>query len=268
MSLKKRLLAAIFAVGTLFGSTSVYAQGELEHVTLTVLVNPLGSPHAFLKDDFMRPYGVDVDVIYELKRRLRFNLTENRVFVLNRDASLARIKAGSADIFCGGVSYTEKRAKLYDYSPVYYASSMGVMFNPLRHPEIKKITDIKGLRIGASRGSSSGRYVSLLGATPVEFVNPIMAYFHVFTGELDGVLFDRPPLAGFVNDLHRAEFAVTPEAAVGRADCKYGLILGKHSPYTEIISKTIREMLEDGTMDKILLKWNASEMSIYNSENY
>ncbi|MDO4675590.1 MAG: hypothetical protein Q4A68_03290 [Anaerobiospirillum succiniciproducens] len=83
-SLKKSVLASFMAISALFASSAAQADGELEHVTLTVLVNPLGAPQAFLKDDFQRPYGIDVDVIYELQRRLGFKLTENRIFVLDR----------------------------------------------------------------------------------------------------------------------------------------------------------------------------------------
>lgn len=266
--LKKSVLASFMAVSALFASSAAQADGELEHVTLTVLVNPLGAPQAFLKDDFQRPYGIDVDVIYELQRRLGFKLTENRIFVLDRPASQKRLRDGSADLFAGGVSRTTERMKTFDFTPVYYASSMGVMFNPKLHPDIKNVSDIKGLRIGASSGSTSAKYVEMLGATPVPFTNAIQAYFHVLTGDLDGVLFDRPPLAGFAHDMKKAEFAVTPEAALGRESCKYAIMMPKGSKYKDVISNEISEMINDGTIDKILLKWNAAEMSVFNSENY
>lgn len=266
--LKKSAIASLMAVSALFASTAAQADGELEHVTLTVLVNPLGTPQAFLKDDFHRPYGIDVDMIYELQRRLGFKLAENRIFVLDRPSSQKRLREGTADLFAGGVSRTAERMKSFDFTPVYYASSMGLMFNPKRNGNIKNITDIKGLRIGASSGSSSAKYVEKLGATPVPFTNAIQAYFHVFNGDLDGVLFDRPPLAGFVHDMNKAELAVTPEAAVGREDCKYAMMMPKGSQYKDIISNEITEMIYDGTVDKILLKWHASEMSVFNSENY
>ena len=267
-SLKKSVLASFMAISALFASSAAQADGELEHVTLTVLVNPLGAPQAFLKDDFQRPYGIDVDVIYELQRRLGFKLAENRIFVLDRPSSQKRLREGSADLFAGGVSRTTERMKTFDFTPVYYASSMGLMFNPKIHPNIKSVSDIKGLRIGASSGSTSAKYVEMLGATPVPFTNAIQAYFHVFTGDLDGVLFDRPPLAGFAHDMKWDEFAVTPEAALGRESCKYAIMMPKGSKYKDVISNEISEMISDGTIDKILLKWHSAEMSVFNSENY
>ena len=94
-----------------------------------------------------------------------------------------------------------------------------------------------------------------------------MAYFQVYSGDLDGVLFDRPPLAGFVNDMKFEEFAVTPEGPVGREDSQYALVLTKDSPYTDIISKTLTDIIHDGTMQRNLEKWNAGDMSIFNPHN-
>lgn len=63
------------------------------------------------------------------------------------------------------------------------------------------------------------------------------------------------------------EFAVTPEGPVGREDSQYAMVLTKDSPYTDIISKTLTDIIHDGTMQRNLEKWNAGDMSIFNPHN-
>ena len=268
LRIKNSFIALMLASTALFASSSAQAAGELSNETLTAVIYPIGSPQAFLKDSMTHPYGIDVDVIYELQKRLGFKLKEDRIYALELRDGFRRVKAGRIDIFAGGISKTAERQKIFDFSPAYYASCLGLLYNPKRHPDVKDVGDMKGMKIGVSEGSTSAAYVQRMGGNPVPFSNPIMAFFQVYSGDLDGVFFDRPPLAGFVNDMHFAEFAVTPEGRIGRADSQYAIMLPKDSKYTEIISKTISEMIYDGTMDKILLKWETPEMSILNSENY
>lgn len=268
LRIKNSLIALMLSSIAVFASTSAQAAGELSHVTLTAVVYPIGAPQAFLKDSITHPYGIDVDVIYELQNRLGFKLKEDRIYALERADAFKRVQAGRIDIFAGGISRTAERLKSFDFTPAYYASCLGLLYNPQRHPDIKDVGDMKGMKIGISEGSPSAAYVQRMGGKPVPFTNPIMAYFQVYTGDLDGVFFDRPPLAGFVNDMNFDYFAVTPEGRIGRADSQYAIMMPKGSKYADIINKTISEMIYDGTMDKILLKWETPEMSILNSENY
>ena len=267
MHLKHGLIALLLASSALFASAPAQAAGELEHATLTVVVSPLGAPQAFLKDSIIHPHGIDIDVIYEMQRRLGFKLKEDRIYAQEREDAFRRIRTGKADIFIGGISKTAERQKIYDFTPVYYASCLGMLYNPVRNPDVKDASDMKGLRVGVSLGSTSADYVKRMGGTPVPYTNSTLAYFQVYTGELDGVFFDRPPLAGFVNDMKFKEFAVTPEGPIGRADSQYAMVLTKDSPYTAIISKTLTDIIHDGTMQLILEKWNAGDMSIFNPHN-
>ena len=119
MRLSKKLICGCAALLGLMFSAPSQAMGELENVTLTVYVNPIGAPHAYLENDITHPQGLDVDIIYELQRRLLFNLRENRIFPLDRDSAFARMKAGEADLVGGGISYTMARSKIYSFTPIY-----------------------------------------------------------------------------------------------------------------------------------------------------
>ena len=126
MRLSKKLICGCAALLGLMFSAPSQAMGELENVTLTVYVNPVGAPHAYLENDITHPQGLDVDIIYELQRRLLFNLRDNRIYPLDRDSAFARMQAGEADLVGGGISYTMARAKIFKFTPIVHLLSIPV----------------------------------------------------------------------------------------------------------------------------------------------
>ena len=255
MRFKNQILASIFSAVLSFGMLSpAHGAGELEHVTLAVYVNPAGAPQGFLEDNLLHPRGVEIDIVYELQRRLMFNLKENRIYTLQRLDCFERLRNGTADLVVGGISYTPERAKTYDFTPIFWESSLGVMYSTRRNV-LRSEQDLKGKRIGVERGSTAEEYASKLGATPVQFSNLTLACFLVAIGELDGLIYDRPPIEDFARTVKSANLAVT-ETPFGQEACMFAFALSKDSPYTEVISNTINQMKEDGTIASILKKWN------------
>ena len=254
MRLSKKLICGCAALLGLMLSAPSQAMGELENVTLTVYVNPIGAPHAYLENDITHPQGLDVDIIYELQRRLLFNLRDNRIFPLDRESAFARIEHGEADLVGGGISYTMERAKIYDFTPIFLSSGLTVVYSPRFHPEIKSTKDLKGLKIGVESGSTSEAYANKLGGNPSVFTNNILALFQVANGELDALIYDRPPMDDFVLAVPSVGLKTLDES-FGEEACQFAMAMPKDSEYSEIISNTIEAMMMDGTMDALLKKW-------------
>ena len=228
--------------------------GELENVTLTVYVNPIGAPHAYLENDITHPQGLDVDIIYELQRRLLFNLRDNRIYPLDRDSAFARMQAGEADLVGGGISYTMARAKIFKFTPIFLSSGLTVVYSPRFHPEIKSSQDIKGLNVGVEKGATSEDYAAKLGAKTTYFSNSILALFKVANGQLDAIIYDRPPMDDFVLAVPSVGLKTLDET-FGEEACQFAMAMPKDSEYAEIIADTIEAMMMDGTMTALLKKW-------------
>ncbi len=254
MSLGKKFICGIAALVGWLLSMPAQALGELENVTLTVYVYPIGSPHAFLENDITHPQGLDVDIIYELQRRLLFNLRENRIFPLDRATAFERLNAGEADLVGGGISYTYDRAKIYSFTPIFLSSSLSVVYSPKLHPEIKSLKDLKGLKVGVERGATSEAYITRIGAQPVYFSNNILALFQLANGEMDALIYDRPPMVDFVAAVPSAGLKVLDEP-FGEDACQFAMAMQKDSPYAKAISDAIEQMMMDGTMGVLLKKW-------------
>ncbi len=255
MGLSKKFICGCAVLMGLMFSAPSQAMGELENVTLTVFVVPVGSPHAFLESDFTHPQGLDVDIIYELKRRLLFNLRDNRIFPLDRTSAFERLSKGEADLVGGGISYTMERSQIYDFTPIFLSSGLTVVYSQRNHPELKSLQDVKGLKIGVEHGSTSEDYAAKLGGTPSYVTNNILALFQVATGELDALIYDRPPMDDFVLTVPSIGLKTLDES-FGQEACQFAMAMPKGSPYSKIISNTIEQMMIDGTIDALIKKWN------------
>lgn len=251
------LVGFTLAIASCFSSVS-YALGELDNVTLTVYMNTAGAPQAFIEEDVRRPQGIDVDIVYELQRRLMFNLKENRIFPIDRDSALARLKSGKADLVIGGISFTRERAKIFDFTNIIYSSSLGVLYSTAHNPEFRHLVDLKGKRIAIEGTSTSANYVERFGADVIHIDNHVLGYFMVSTGAIDGVIFDRPPLEDFARTVPSLHLAVIPDE-FGADACQFAFVLAKDSPYADIITDTIEAMRDDGTLASILKKWNFTQ---------
>lgn len=249
------ITSLIFIFVCIAGINSAQAARHLANVSLRVVLFPVGAPHAYLFDDLTKPQGFDVDVLYELQKRLGFQIFHNRILAMGAAEGLYEIKNGKADIMLGGISYDAERAKSYDLTSVMFTSSLTIMYNHRLNPNIKGLDDFRGKRIGVMPNSVYKSYLNEIGAIPVEVTNLIRAYFQIVYGKLDGYIGDRPPLDDFVHVFNSDQLTIL-EKPFGEQYCRYVLLLPKDSPYTEVISNEIDKMIADGTMSGLLKFWN------------
>ena len=259
MGWKNKIVAAVVAAGLTAFSSLTHAMGELENVTLDVFVYPAGAPLGFIEDDVSRPQGVDVDIVYELQRRLLFTLRDNRIFPLQRDIAFGRLENDTADLVIGSISYTKERAQKYDFTPVYYRSCLAVVYSTRNHPEIKSLDDLRGLKVGIKRHSTTEAYVKQVGAQSVPFDNNFNALFAVSDGRLDALIYDRPAMADFVRVMKTLDLAVTNDI-FGEDVCQFAFAMPKNSRKAFLINETLEQMLKDGTVDAILKRWHAEKI--------
>ena len=257
MRLAKKIGSLIVALTMGFGfTTNAFALGELKGETITAIVNPVGPPFAFVVDNVSMPQGIDVDLILELQRRLGFKLKEDRIYLDALGDGMQRVYDGRADIMGGGISYTVARTSDYDFSPIYYESSLALLYSTRHNPDITSVKDIKGKTIGMQQGATSAHYADRYGAKTVLFNNVILAYFQVAMGRMDGIIFDRPEVADFARVMPSLELSVTDDV-FGSDECQFALLLTKDSKNRKAIALTMEEMFMDGTIDAIKAKWHA-----------
>lgn len=243
------VLAMLLAV-----SGSALAHSEMEHIKLKVYMNPAGAPFSFFTDNLNKLHGIDIDIVREMQNRLGFELMDNRMYPLDDEFALERMLNKEIDFYGGGVPFNQEFSSKFAALPIYIKSSLGVLYSAKNHPNLRSVKDLKGFKIGVIEGSAAAKFVPQFGGATVPISNLSYAVFMVSQGRLDAIIYDRMILNDFAKTTGNRDFMILPDE-FGKDLCQYTFYISKLSPYRRLLTSTLQNMLNDGTIDKILIKW-------------
>ena len=229
---------------------------SMNGVRLKVLVEPQSAPFAILHDNVAHPVGFDIDVMYDLQRRLGFQLVENRFFPVDVRQGFDMLYAHDADMLIGGLVASDKHAKNTQVTDVIYSSGLSIIYSN-KHAAVESPSDIsENTKIGVKHSSSAEEYIrGVTKANPKVYNNIIMAYYEVSTGEIDAVVADRPSLKYFEKLIPVADLKVS-ESIFDVQSGQIVFYLSKHFEYKDVINKALKDMQTDGTIYRLRKKWN------------
>ena len=133
--------------------------------------------------------GVDVDICRTIADRLGRPLV---VVSTNFDAIVATLLDGGADLAAAGLTVTEERKELLDFS-IPYATS-GIVIISKKGAEYKDVASAKGKRIGVQSGTTSDQFCTEeLEVAPQRFDTPRQAAEALKAGKVDLIIVDIDP---------------------------------------------------------------------------
>ncbi|EHX6552417.1 transporter substrate-binding domain-containing protein, partial [Salmonella enterica subsp. enterica serovar Typhi] len=112
--LSKKIGLSMIVLGIM--SSSAFADSIVEGRTLNVAVSPASPPMLFKSADG-KLQGIDLELFssYCQSRHCKLNITEYAW-----DGMLGAVASGQADVAFSGISITDKRKKVIDFSEPYY----------------------------------------------------------------------------------------------------------------------------------------------------
>ncbi|UFS52504.1 transporter substrate-binding domain-containing protein [Xylella taiwanensis] len=124
------------------------AAGAVNGKTLNIAVSPASPPMLFKSGDG-KVQGIDLDLFlsYCKSRNCKVKLME-----YSWDGMLGAVASGQADVAFSGISITEKRKKVMDFSVPYYANSFNLVSMANRNIELKDLKSLNKYSIGFPRG--------------------------------------------------------------------------------------------------------------------
>lgn len=182
--------AGIFALTTLAACSS--SKDTLEKVqdkgTLTVALNPHFAPFEFKtiqngKDTIV---GADVEIAKAIADELGVKVKFSE---MSFDNVLANVQSGKADIAISGISATEERQKIFDFSDTYYESETVLVVKKMQQELTNKPAIL--LKIcSRSKGSiqESIAKANLSDANVVSLAQPGEAINELKSGQVEGVV--------------------------------------------------------------------------------
>ena len=197
--------------------------------------------------------GFDVDIANEIADAIGVNLV---IQEMDFDALVSALPAGKVDVVISGMNPTEERAKVVDFSDIYYNSQHGILVRTEDADKYKTFADLEGAKVGAQLGSTQEQIAKaeIPNADLQLLANVNNLILELKSGKVDAIVMEKPV----------AEMAVknNPDLAVGEPTYEEktgGNAVGVAKNNPELLAKineVINELNESGKMDDYILKAN------------
>ena len=197
--------------------------------------------------------GFDVDIANEIASKLGVELV---IQEMDFDALVTALPAGKVDLVISGMNPTEERAKVVDFSEVYYNSQHGILVRAEDVDKYKTFADLEGAKVGAQLGSTQEQIAKneIPNADLQLLANVNNLILELKSGKVDAIIMEKPV----------AQMAVksNPELAVGEPTYEEesgGNAVGVAKGNEELLAKVnevIKELNETGKNDEYIVKAN------------
>ena len=239
-------LASCLALGL---ATSAHAQE-----TLDVVTDPSFVPFEMMDQETGQMVGFDMDIVAEVAERAGF---EYNLRTMDFNGIIPAVQTGNVDIAIAGITITDERAEIVDFSDPYYDSGLRLLVNA-GDDSIQSIEDLAGKSVGTKIGSTSYDYLQAnLGddADITPYPGSSDMYMALLGGSVDAVFYDAPNVGYFSQTQGEGRAKVVGPLCEGQ---QYGIVLVKGSDWVEPVNEALASMKEDGTYDEIHSKWFGS----------
>ena len=253
-------LASIMMLGLLAGCGAPAANsdnelGLVEDGKLVMSTNAAFPPYEMTTDDGGFE-GIDVEIAGEIAKKLGLELV---VDDMDFDSALLAVQQGKSDIVMAGVSVTDERKLVMEFSDSY---ATGIQVVIVKEGSDVTMDNLGEKMIGCQRGTTGYIYAS---DTPdnggygedhvTAFDNGASAVQALLNGQVDCVIIDSAPANEYVKanpGLTLLEGNWVEEA--------YAIGLNKGSANLKAaVNQALKELTEDGTVQKIIDKYITAE---------
>ena len=213
---------------------------------LTMATNATFPPYEMTTDSGELE-GIDVDTAKAIAEKLGLEL---QIDDMDFDAALLSVQQGKADIVMAGVTVTDERKAVMDFSDSYATGIQSIIVP--NDSDIASPDDLTGKKIGTQRGTTGYIYCSddFGEDSVVAYDSGLTAVQALNNGQVDAVVIDNAPATEYV--------AANPGLKVldtSYAEEDYAIGMAKGSALEDAINKALEELKEDGTLQSIVDKY-------------
>ena len=235
-------------------SSEAASAAELTTVTpgkLTMSTNAAFPPYEST-DDNGNFVGIDIDVAAAIAEKLGLEL---QVDDMDFDAALLAAQNGKSDLVMAGVTVTEDRQLVMDFSDSYATGIQSIIVK--EDSDIATPDDLADKMIGTQRGTTG--YIYCSDDFGDEHVTPyddgLTAVQALVNGQVDAVVIDNAPAKEFVEANPGLKILDT---AYAEEDYAIGVAKG-NTAMLDAINGALEELKNDGTLQAIIDKYIKAE---------
>ena len=232
-------------------STSAAAElTTVEAGKLTMATNATFPPYEMTTDagEFE---GIDIETAQAIADKLGLEL---QIDDMDFDAALLSVQQGKADIVMAGVTVTDERKAVMDFSDSYATGIQSIIVP--NGSDIASPDDLAGKKIGTQRGTTGYIYCSddFGDDAVVAYDDGLTAVQALKNGQVDAVVIDNAPATEYV--------AANPGLVIldtSYAEEDYAIGMAKGSALEDAVNAALEELKADGTLQSIVDKYITAE---------
>ena len=221
---------------------------------LVVATSPDYAPFEFqaLVDGKNQVVGADIDMAQAIADELGVKL---EISSMSFDNVLTSLQTGKADLAIAGISATDERKEVFDFSIPYYENKMSFLVRKTDLDKYKDLSNLASANIAAQKGTVPETMVKeqLPNAQFTSLTNMGEAVNELQAGKVDAVHMDEPvalSYAGKNSDLVVATATLTMKDGEANAvSIKKG-----QSDLKAVVDKVIQKLKDEGTYQTYLEK--------------
>ena len=196
--------------------------------------------------------GIDIETAQAIADKLGLEL---QIDDMDFDAALLAVQQGKADMVMAGVTVTDERQNVMDFTDSYATGIQSIIVK--EDSDIASVDDLAGKKIGTQRGTTGYLYCSddFGDENIVAYDDGLTAVQMLNNGQVDCVVIDNAPAKEFIAanpGLKLLDTAYVEES--------YAIGIGKgNTELKDAINTALEELKADGTLQAIVDKYITAE---------
>ena len=196
--------------------------------------------------------GIDIETAQAIADKLGLEL---QIDDMDFDAALLAVQQGKADMVMAGVTVTDERQNVMDFTDSYATGIQSIIVK--EDSDIASVDDLAGKKIGTQRGTTGYLYCSddFGDENVVAYDNGLTAVQMLNNGQVDCVVIDNAPAKEFIAAIPGLKLLDT-----AYVEESYAIGVGKgNTELKDAINTALEELKADGTLQAIVDKYITAE---------
>jgi len=245
------LVISVVVVGLLV--YYLYVQPTTVKRVLRVGTSPDFPPFEFINETTNQIVGIDIDLVKLVAQKIGY---EVEIVPIDFDGLIPALQAGQIDIVASGMTITEDRSKVVDFSIPYWEANQAILIVKGSQFKPRGLEDLNGKVVGVQTGTTAEelvtKYINETSANiqVKSYTSYILATQDLLNGRIDVVIVDEP-VARALQRTYNVETSATIETGE-----RYGFAVRKgNTELLSAINKALSEILSSQEWINIISKY-------------
>lgn len=249
----KSLLATLFTLSLATACASPSTTGEAGKEKLVMATSADYPPYEYIDSTSgsQEIVGFDVDIAQAIADELGYELEINNI---DFNGLIPSLQAKRADFVMAGMTPTEERKQNVDFSQVYYEAKNTIV--TLKDSGITTPEQLAGKTVGVQLGSTQEQAAKEIQGANTKSLNRINEMIQELkAGRVDALIVEDTVAAGYAASNPDLEFHEIPNTG----EAGSAIAFPKDSPLRAEFEPVLQEMLDNGEIDALVIKWFGDE---------